>query len=408
MGIGPYLAWRTTTGEKLMKLQYTYPAAVGLTALAMFFAWKSGYRFAAPQLILFAASIFALIANAQVIIGSFIAPALSRSPIRTLGGAFAHIGAVLIFLGIICLVTFTRSDSPILVQGHTRRLDNLPYVIAYNGMTSNLKDPKNDLKFLVTPNGGGQAYTALMPLAVRDVEGTMKLLARPAIFHKWWGDLYIALKDGPEQLSPTTLNKFSLTKGQTQDVAGYKITFNSFYVDPATAAMVRSGQMPRRFPVSAEVTVVSPQGKVEQMSPQYVQDADNPVANGSPEVIMPGDRSDPWAIAFTAMDAAFDGGNGQADFYIRDASIAPVDAYTIEVSTRPGIGLVWIGTCLIAFGGLLSMRRRAIENKLTPIADPDSSPEPPVKEGSSDPAPIKERTHPRQRKPVAVAMKGQS
>ncbi len=43
-------------------------------------------------------------------------------------------------------------------------------------------------------------YVAQMPFAVRNVEGVKKLLARPAIVHRWWGDLYFALEDGPEQI----------------------------------------------------------------------------------------------------------------------------------------------------------------------------------------------------------------
>jgi len=372
MGLGPYLAWRKTSADKLIKLQYTYPAAVGLTAVVMIAAIKFGFNLRTPQLILLAGCLFALFANAQVIYVSLVRPRLQRRPIRTLGGHFAHIGATLILLGIICLVTFTRSDKPILVQGHTRQLETLPYVMSYTGMTSNLRDPKNDLKFVLTPNKGGPSFTALMPLAVRNSEGQMKLLARPSIFHKWWGDLYIALVDGPEQLSPTALQKFSMHKGQTSTIASYKIGFVSFYVPPKVAAQLAAGQPPRRFPVAAVLVVTSPDGKTAPVVAQYITDMDDPIVNASPEVRLPGANSRlPWAIAFTGMDASA----GQADFYIRDASVAPVEAYTIQVSTRPGIGLVWIGTVLIAFGGLLSMRRRIVENELTPPSNPDGGEE---------------------------------
>ncbi len=63
---------------------------------------------------------------------------------------------------------------------------------------------------------------------------------------------------------------------------------------------------------------------------------------------------------------------GSAQLYIRDAGVAPVTAYTIEVSTRPMIGLVWLGTVLISFGGLLSMRRRILENRAAPAPTEDA------------------------------------
>jgi cytochrome c-type biogenesis protein CcmF len=404
MGLGPYLAWKRTGSEQLARLQYIYPSAVGLTAIAMFVTLREGYRIHPAQLILLAASLFALLANGQLIYAALVKPKITHSPIRTIGGYCAHIGAALILLGIVCLVTYTRSDSPILVQGHTRMLDNLPYAISYEGMTSNLKDPANDLKFVVTPAQGGSSVTALMPMAVRNSEGTMKLLARPAIFHKWWGDLYIALKDGPEELSPTPLQKFSLAPGQSTTVAGYHINFNTFYRRPADMALINMGLMPRRFPVTAIMQVTSPDGVTQMLKPQYIVNQDDPVANGSPEVTLPGKNPNtPWAVAFTGMDASFAGDGGQADFYIRDASIAPVEAYTIEVSTRPGIGLVWIGTILIAAGGLFSMRRRATENRLTPIDDRDNGL--PGANGE-----MKERADDKllenNKKQVAVAMRG--
>jgi cytochrome c-type biogenesis protein CcmF len=370
MGLGPYLAWRHTSAAKLSRLQYVYATSVGLTAVAVAVAWKYEFNFHVPQLILLVGCLFALIANGQVVFLSLVRPAYLRAPIRTMGGHLAHIGAVCMLLGIICLVTFTRSDKPILAQGHSVRLDNLPYVMAYTGMTSTMKDPANDLKFHVAPADGGRSFTALMPMAIRNTEGQMKILARPSIFHKWWGDLYIALVDGPEELSPTPLQKFTLHKGQTSTVAGYNVTFVSFYVEPKIGAALAAGHPPRRFPVSALLLVKSPDGKSAAIDAQYITDVDNPVAETSPEVNLPVRNSRlPWSLAFTGMDIT----TSSADFYIRDASVAPVEAYTISVSTRPGIGLVWMGTVLIAFGGLLSMRRRIVENKLTPPGDPGAS-----------------------------------
>jgi len=81
-----------------------------------------------------------------------------------------------------------------------------------------------------------------------------------------------------------------------------------------------------------------------------------------------------------------------------------VDAYTIEVSTRPGIGLVWLGTVLIAVGGLLSMRRRALENRLVPVPDPDSPEKADLPDSSGSERSGTKTALPTPRKPVAVAM----
>ena len=54
---------------------------------------------------------------------------------------------------------------------------------------------------------------------------------------------------------------------------------------------------------------------------------------------------------------------------MREDSGPPTEAFQLEVTTRPMINLVWIGTLLLVFGGLISMRRRILENRLMPIPD---------------------------------------
>jgi hypothetical protein len=164
--------------------------------------------------------------------------------------------------------------------------------------------------------------------------------------------------------------------------------------------------MPRRFPVTAIINVQGPDGSKAVLRPQFIRDEDDPIHNPiSPELRMPGKNGNsPYNIAFTGMAAGFDG-SGQASFYMRDASMPELDSYTIEVSTRPGIGLVWIGTVLISLGGLLSMRRRSLENKLNPPGDGDRSVQLPI---DSEPEATEHAEAKRvaaDRKPVGVAMR---
>ena len=61
--------------------------------------------------------------------------------------------------------------------------------------------------------------------------------------------------------------------------------------------------------------------------------------------------------------------NEAATITMREDSGPPTQAFELEVTTRPMISFVWIGTLLIFFGGLISMRRRILENRLDPVAD---------------------------------------
>ena len=45
------------------------------------------------------------------------------------------------------------------------------------------------------------------------------------------------------------------------------------------------------------------------------------------------------------------------------------EAVQIDVSTKPGIGLVWLGSLLYTLGGLVAYRRRARELGITGLAD---------------------------------------
>jgi hypothetical protein len=244
---------------------------------------------------------------------------------------------------------------------------------------------------------------------MRNVEGNMQLLARPAIINKWWGDLYFALKDGPEKIDPFTIvNHFNLTQGQTAQADGYKIAFLGFSVPPDVAALVQQGQMPSVFPVTAHLLVTTPDGKITPVDTKFIQYKNDPVEPQSPEILLPKiagqmppavhtglatlDHPGRMAIGFEGMDAD----SHQATFYVRDATFKPEAAFTIEISTRPGIGLVWLGTILIALGGLFSMRRRALENRLVPVPEPPSGE--PVAEKETR---RRTRTAP-SRKPVSV------
>lgn len=423
MAIGPYLAWKASRGSDVANLNGAYMVSV-VAALVYFAAsnFIGHFHVSIPMILLFTACVFAVVANGQILIMRFLpspkvgrgAGGEGRPTIRTAGAYFAHIGAALLLLGVVCLVTYTRKDDPFLIQGHPMPLADLPYNVTYAGMTSpeGLQDRTNELKLLVQSADGKHSFTALMPCAMRDVEGQRQLLARPAIMNKWWGDLYFALKDGPEKIDPfTVVDHFKLKQGQTSQVGPYKMTFVGFSVPPDVAALVQQGQMPAVFPVTALLMVTTPDGKTYPMATKFVQYRNDPAEPKSPEILLPkvgGDQAPRvefaqfdhpgrMALAFVGMDAD----SHQASFYLRDATYKPETAFTIEVSTRPGIGLVWLGTIFIALGGLLSMRRRALENRLIPV------PEPPT--GEPAPSGARKRRRARttpSRKPAPATMKG--
>jgi hypothetical protein len=187
------------------------------------------------------------------------------------------------------------------------------------------------------------------------------------------------------------MNHFSIRRGQTRSEAGYKITLLGYGVPPDVDAQVAKGIVPDIYPVTAFLRVNGTDGKANDISAVNTRYKDDPVPALTPEKLLPrlGGGAAQEALAFEGMDPD----TGKATFYVRQADSAPFTAFTIEVSTRPTIGLVWLGTLFLFIGGLMSMARRAGENRLMPIADPVGTPTggKPLKQSPDEPQPAHRR-----------------
>ena len=380
LGLGPHLAWRERGKAAGDRLMWAYGGAVVLAVGFMVLSRTLGtplFGFhLAVQVLLFTTSAFALLAN--VLMLRQIKPAGQRRVhVGTVGGAVSHIGAAVLLIGIVCLATFVQKDSNVLlVQGKSQSVLDGRYTMTYLGQTSNFtKDKNNALRFQVVSRDGKENFTARMPFAMRPIQGgERKLFAHPAIVHHAAGDLYLALKDGPDLFYKTPLMQAKVKLGGVSHIGDYAIKFVRFERDPAAAAFVQqTGQIPDVFPVNGVVEVTY-QGKTTTLSPKFVTYKDNPSMPDSPELALPGG----WLISFAGMNAgsadASDPNAGAmteaGSFALRANSGPPAEAFQLEVSTRPMISLVWIGTMLLVFGGLLSMRRRLAEARVA-AAQPD-------------------------------------
>jgi len=407
MGAGPHLAWRGKSSASGAKLVWSYAISV-VAALGFVLAAKhlgtplTGGKLI-PELLLFTASVFALVSNVLLLARLFPRKAQVQvlakpSPVRpvwTVGGTLSHLGAAVMLIGIVCLVVFYKKDPDVqLVQDRPCGVLGTPdpaslcqepdaaYTMVYRGMTGNWQtDKDNALLFDVASTTSREHFTARLPFALRPVDGgEKKIFGHPAIIHHAGGDLYLALKDGPNEFYKKPVWQPVLKLGDTKQINLHpddpehpKIyTINFMYFDNPMGPMVRAtGQMPPVFPVSA-VLRVTYQGKTTMVKPQFIRYRDNSLPK-SPEVKLPGGG----LIGFTAMSAGSSDkanpGVGAADesatISIREDTGPPAQEFELEVTTRPLISFVWIGTLLLFFGGLISMRRRILENRLEPAAD---------------------------------------
>ena len=380
MGIGPHLAWRGKGGANNVKLVWAYAlsviAALGFVVAAKYLGTPLTGGKLIPQLLLFTASVFAIVANVMLLTRLF--PRRERAhgivrPVWTVGGTLSHLGAAVMLVGIVCLVVFVKEDSDVLlVQNRPTAILDGAYTMVYRGMSSDWQtDKDNALLFDVASTSNKERFTARLPFALRPVEGgEKKIFGHPAIVHHTGGDLYFALKDGPDEFYKTPVMQPKFKLGDVKKIGPYTVEFMRF--DNPMGPMVRAtGEVPDVFPVSA-VLRVTYKGMTSLISPQFIQYKGNPNPK-SPELKLPGG----WLVGFAGMNA---GSSDQANpgmgaakeaatITLREDSGPPTQAFELEVTTRPMISFVWIGTLLLVFGGLISMRRRILENRYEPIAD---------------------------------------
>ncbi len=380
MGIGPHLAWRGKGSAATGKLVWSYAVSVIAALLFVVAAKKLGTPLTGlkliPQLLLFTASVFAIVANVPLLarLRGPRAHGLTR-PVWTVGGTLSHMGAALMLIGIVSLVTFVQKDPDVsLVQDQPTSIMNGAYTAVYRGMSGNPDtDRDNAILVDVAPTDGRGQFHARLPFALRMTEGGQKnLFSHPAILHHGLSDLYLNMNNGSglEETYKTPVWKPVFKLGDVKKIGPYTVEF-LYFDNPKGAEMRETGQMPAVFPVAAALRV-GYHGTTTLVKPQYIQYRDGSTPQ-SPEVKLPGG----WLVGLQGMNAgsAMSAGAGAgarretASVTMREDSGPPTQTFELEATTRPLINFVWIGTLLIFFGGLISMRRRVLENRLVPIPD---------------------------------------
>ncbi len=400
MGLGPHLAWRGRGGPNSLKLVWSYAlaviAALGFVAASKYLGTALKPAMLIPQLLLFTASMFAIFAN-LALLSRLRRPRVEAHhvvrPVWTFGGTLSHLGAAVMLVGIVCLVTFVRKDPGVmLIQNTPAPVLDGAFTVVFRGMSGDPDtDRDNAMLMDVASRDGRYRLHTRMPFAIRAAEGGQKMpFVHPAILHTGASDLYLNMDNGTglSELYSTAISKPILKLGDTQviKVAGkageaaktYTIQFQRF-INPMGKLVQQTGQMPSVFPVSA-VLEVTYKGKTTEVTPQFIQYRDGTEAK-SPELKLPGGT----LVSFAGMNAgSADKANPGAGAINQAISLnlhadtgPPRMAFEIEASTRPMINLVWIGTLLLVLGGLVSMRRRVLENRFEPVPDLPHTPRAP-------------------------------
>jgi len=252
--------------------------------------------------------------------------------LRLAGGHISHFGLGIMLVGILGSSAFSKDERLILPR--TEADSAFGYDFSYTGTTGSFDDAENEI--LLTMRKGETVIHARPRIYFsRRMDGMMK---RPHIVKKFSQDIYLAPL-GIQELEGG--EGLKLTKGEMKQVGDFDIKFLSF-------DMLSHGE-DGGVSVGAEIEV-GHNGGVDTVKPILSTGAGG--LTGEPVPLF---KDSDYSIVLEKVNA----GAGSVTLAIPGLieSTAP-DQLILEVSTKPAINMVWLGSILICAGMLLAFYRR--------------------------------------------------
>ncbi len=356
-GISILLRWKYSEEKSFFKSLYM---PLGFTALVTIVLVILGVR--DPLITLFAAaSFFALYINAEL------AYTIFRKNKAKAGPYIAHIGIMLMFLGIIGSSRYSEEQNVSLPIGEPKEVLG-GYLLTYKGATEipgdhekyhfNVIVQKDDRAFLLQPVMYYSEYS----------EGIMK---NPDIANLVTKDLYLSpmsLEEGG-QFMPEDIHSFK--KGEEKDINGMKVKFIDFDRSKFNRDEMEAGKM-NTMGAELEITI---DGKTQKLvvEQEMSKEGSHPIP-----IKLPG--ADKFTFYLVKLTVS---GEATIDIAVMDEAVpkdASPETLVLTASTKPFINLVWGGTIVMVLGfyySLVSRYRRLKSetrksNHLSPSVHNDS------------------------------------
>lgn len=338
MGIGQLLWWKTSNARSFFK-SMIYPLASTMIFTGVLIAL--GMR-DIPVMIFTFSSAFALFVNILVGYRIFIG-----NP-RYAGGAIAHVGLAMLFLGFVASARYDDKQTVSLEEGKT--VDVLQgYKLTYEG---NQQIDAERYGFHVAVDHGDEHY--IVTPVMRFSSFTQSMMRHPDILNMLTKDFYVSplSVETPDQNGGQAV---LFNKGETKDLNGASVTFVDFDFSDAQKGNMVSGQ---GFRIGVWLEVAK-EGRNERI-----------------ELFM---KNDGGTISFIPAKSAVSGGEysisklhpnredkskSKVEIAVNDpaAGASPkTETLVIEASVKPYINLVWMGTITLLVGFVVTIVRRVHE-----------------------------------------------
>jgi len=338
-GISIFLNWKKTSEKKLVE-SLKLPLIVTIV-LTLGVAFIGEVKNIMAIIFLFSA-LFTLVANGIVVVKIF------RGNKSYTGGYIAHIGFAIFMLGVLASGWYTQEKQIELIKGETKSL--FGYEFTFKDYTPIENGKKFAFNIDVLKDNTKTRVNPIMYIS----SFNNSLMRDPDIINLITKDLYISPVSYEEGKSTQTNGEeVLLSKGEAHNFNGSKITFTKFNFPKDAMDAMQSG---KDFYIGALINVekngksYNTEVKMESTSgtrlfgESIIDDADlridlkNLNASGKISVVL-----SPLSDSDTNVKS------------VKKASLR------VDVSIKPFMNFIWLGTILIVIGFFVSMIRRAKE-----------------------------------------------
>ncbi|MBS1516758.1 MAG: cytochrome c biogenesis protein CcsA [Bacteroidetes bacterium] len=351
-GVSILLAWKHTDEKKFLKSLYLPLILTGVFTIGLVLIGIDDVLMG-----VFAASaLFSFFINLNIVF-----KILNRSTVKA-GPYIAHLGIMILFLGIIGSSKYSVEENVSLPLGETK--EALGYSLTYKG-ASLIPDTKDKYHFNVVVEKDGKGYLLQPIMYYSDYsQGIMK---NPDIANLVTKDIYLepVSLETPQPFSESDI--INLTKGSEKEFNGLKIKFDDFDQSKFNQESMMKGEE-NTLGAKLEVTV---DGKKEDVIVEQF------FSNGQTQNIPVQLTSNiDYTLYLTHISIAGESSVDVAVVKGHDHGSQSAETLVLTASVKPFINLVWGGTIIMALGFFASLLSRYRRFKTT---DKKA-----VKENSSD------------------------
>lgn len=335
-GISILLAWKHNDEKKFMRNLYL-PAALAVAGTIIISVFASADVLIA---VFIASSIFSLVINAKIAYSIFIKN-------RSRAGAYvAHLGIMILFLGIIGSSKYSEEVNMSLPLNEPK--DAMGYKMTYKGSTPYTENAEEKYHFNVIVEKDGKSFL-LQPIMYYS-EYSQGIMKNPDIANLVTKDVYLSPMslETPKEYSDKDV--VTLKKGEEKDVKGMKMKFVEFDRSKFNQESMQEG---KENTMGAEIEIITDKGREKLIAEQLIsggQTTNIPVTMNS---------SDKYTFYLVNVKV---GSESEIELAVKDNDEV-VDSKNPEIlvltaSVKPFINFVWAGTGIMVLGFFFSLFSR--------------------------------------------------